>query len=106
MSTCIPNNMGLLDKFFQQMNGKQIISHQIESFNHFILHDVPEILQATNPVIVRGSPEIPLSGPRSVLASATGLSTSAANALMGQIINTTSAPTNTLVPPKPVVRYE
>ena len=88
------------------MNGKQIISHQIESFNHFILHDVPEILQATNPVIVRGSPEIPLSGPRSVLASATGLSTSAANALMGQIVNTTSAPTNTLVPPKPIVRYE
>jgi DNA-directed RNA polymerase II subunit RPB2 len=102
--------MTLLDKFFQQMNGKQIISHQIESFNHFILHDVPEILQATNPVIVRGSPEIPLSGPRSVLASATGLSTSAANALMGQITSDTaigtSSPTNTLVPPRPTVRYE
>jgi DNA-directed RNA polymerase II subunit RPB2 len=67
------------------MERKQIIAHQIESFNHFILHDVPEILQATNPVIIRGSPEIPLSGPRSVLASATGLSTSAANALMGQV---------------------
>ena len=108
MSSSIPNNMGLLDKFFQQMNGKQIISHQIESFNHFILHDVPEILQATNPVIVRGSPEIPLSGPRSVLASATGLSTSAANALMGQIVSDTAitAATNTLVPPKPTVRYE
>jgi DNA-directed RNA polymerase II subunit RPB2 len=66
------------------MDKKQIIAHQIESFNHFILHDVPEILQATNPVMIRGSPEIPLSGPRSVLASATGLSTSAANALMGQ----------------------
>ena len=66
------------------MDRKQIIAHQIESFNHFILHDVPEILQATNPVIIRGSPEIPLSGPRSALASATGLSTSAANALMGQ----------------------
>ena len=36
-----------------------------------------------NPVIIRGSPEIPLSGPRSALASATGMSTSAANALMG-----------------------
>ena len=66
------------------MDKKQIIAHQIESFNHFILHDVPEILQTVNPVIIRGSPEIPLSGPRSVLASATGLSTSAANALMGQ----------------------
>lgn len=80
----LPDHSKILDAFFQQMDKKQIISHQIESFNHFILHDVPEILQATNPVIIKGSPEIPLSGPRSVLASATGLSTSAANALMGQ----------------------
>jgi len=80
----VPDHSKILDSFFQQMDKKQIISHQIESFNHFILHDVPEILQVTNPVIIKGSPEIPLSGPRSVLASATGLSTSAANALMGQ----------------------
>jgi DNA-directed RNA polymerase II subunit RPB2 len=80
----VPNHSKILDSFFQQMDKKQIISHQIESFNHFILHDVPEILQATNPVVIKGSPEIPLSGPRSVLAAATGLSTSAANALMGQ----------------------
>jgi len=80
----LPDHSKILDTFFQQMDKKQIISHQIESFNHFILHDVPEILQATNPIIIKGSPEIPLSGPRSVLASATGLSTSAANALMGQ----------------------
>jgi len=85
MSAAVPDNMKLLDLYFQQMEKKQIIAHQIESFNHFILHDVPEILQAINPVIVKGSPEIPLSGPRSVLASATGLSTSAANALMGPI---------------------
>ena len=45
--------------------------------------DINEIITMVNPVIVRGSPEIPLSGPRSALASATGLSTSAANALMG-----------------------
>ena len=80
-----PDSMRILDTFFQQMEKKQVIAHQIESFNHFILHDVPEILQAVNPVVIRGSPEIPLSGPRSVLASATGLSTSAANALMGQV---------------------
>jgi DNA-directed RNA polymerase II subunit RPB2 len=46
--------------------------------------DIPEIIQMVNPLIIRGSPEIPLSGPRSALASATGLSTSAANALMGR----------------------
>jgi DNA-directed RNA polymerase II subunit RPB2 len=69
--------------YFSQADGKQIISHQLESFNHFMNVDIPEIVTMVNPVIVRGSPEIPLSGPRSALASATGLSTSAANALMG-----------------------
>jgi len=83
--------MNILDTYFRQMEGKQIIAHQIESFNHFILHDVPEILQAMNPVIIKGSPEIPLSGPRSALASATGLSSSAAAALMGHTANNSAA---------------
>jgi DNA-directed RNA polymerase II subunit RPB2 len=72
-----------LELYFAQADGKQIISHQLESFNHFMDTDINEIITMVNPVIVRGSPEIPLSGPRSALASATGLSTSAANALMG-----------------------
>jgi DNA-directed RNA polymerase II subunit RPB2 len=55
--------------------------------------DIPEIIQHVNPLVVRGSPETPLSGPRSALASATGLSTSAANALMGR---TADAPLVTL----------
>ena len=37
----------------------------------------------SNPISSYGSPEIPLAGPRSALATATGLSTSAAHALMG-----------------------
>ena len=72
-----------LELYFGQADGKQIVTHQLESFNHFMKHDIHEIITMVNPVIVRGSPEIPLSGPRSALASATGLSTSAANALMG-----------------------
>jgi DNA-directed RNA polymerase II subunit RPB2 len=71
-----------LDLYFAQADGRQIISHQLESFNHFMDVDIPEIIQHVNPIIVRGSPEIPLSGPRSALATATGLSTTAANALM------------------------
>ena len=103
----VPDHARILDVFFQQMDKKQIISHQIESFNHFILHDVPEILQVTNPVIIRGSPEIPLSGPRSVLASATGLSTSAANALMGQTAEDAATNANALANAQRVpVRYE
>ena len=69
----------ILELYFSQADGKQIISHQLESFNHFMGTDIHEIITMVNPVIVRGSPEIPLSGPRSALASATGLSTSAAN---------------------------
>jgi DNA-directed RNA polymerase II subunit RPB2 len=105
----LPDHSKILDAFFQQMDKKQIISHQIESFNHFILHDVPEILQATNPVVIKGSPEIPLSGPRSVLASATGLSTSAANALMGQTAEDVAAAAATIAAvsaQRAAVRYE
>jgi len=79
----LPSYKDILDLYFKQSDGRQIISHQIESFNHFMEIDIPEITTMVNPLIVRGSPEIPLSGPRSALASATGLSTSAANALMG-----------------------
>lgn len=79
----IPSYKFILDKYFSQGDGRQIISHQLESFNHFMDIDIPEIIQQVNPILIRGSPEIPLSGPRSALASATGLSTSAANALMG-----------------------
>ena len=105
----IPSHAHILEAYFQQMDRKQIIAHQIESFNHFILHDVPEILQAINPVIIKGSPEIPLSGPRSALASATGLSTSAANALMGQTAEDAAAAiaaASAAANQRPAVRYE
>ena len=82
----------ILQLYFSQADGQQIVSHQLESFNHFMNVDIPEIITMVNPVIVRGSPEIPLSGPRSALASATGLSTSAANALMGQREESVAAP--------------
>ena len=78
----LPSCKNVLDKYFNQTEGRQIISHQLESFNHFMDIDIPEIIHNVNPLLIRGSPEIPLSGPRSALASATGLSTTAANALM------------------------
>lgn len=86
----IPSYHHILDLYFKQAGGKQIVSHQIESFNHFMDIDIPEIIQMVNPLVVRGSPEIPLSGPRSSLASATGLSTTAANALMGRTTEATN----------------
>jgi DNA-directed RNA polymerase II subunit RPB2 len=79
----IPNYRHVIGTFINQSDGKQIIAHQIESFNQFMEVDIPEIIHMSNPIVSRGSPEIPLAGPRSALASATGLSTTAAHALMG-----------------------
>lgn len=79
----LPNFRHILDVYFAQSDGRHILAHQIESFNQFMEFDIPEIIHMANPITVRGSPEIPLAGPRSALATATGLSTSAANALMG-----------------------
>ena len=83
MTDTIPTYRHVIDTFINQSDGKQIISHQIESFNQFIEVDIPEIIHMSNPIVSRGSPEIPLAGPRSALATATGLSTTAAHALMG-----------------------
>ena len=83
MNELIPSYRHILETFISQSDGKQIISHQIESFNQFMEVDIPEIIQMANPITSYGSPEIPLAGPRSALATATGLSTTAANALMG-----------------------
>ena len=79
----LPDYRHILKTFITQSDGKQLICHQIESFNQFIETDIPEITQMSNPITSYGSPEIPLAGPRSALATATGLSTTAANALMG-----------------------
>jgi DNA-directed RNA polymerase II subunit RPB2 len=82
-TTQTPSYRHILDTYFAQSDGRQILHHQIESFNQFMEHDIAEIIHMVNPITVKGSPEIPLAGPRSALASATGLSTTAANALMG-----------------------
>ena len=73
----VPDAENMLLKYFAQSNGKQIIAHQIESFNQFIEYDIPDIIHRVNPIKVRGSPEIPLSSHRHNI----GLTTSAANSL-------------------------
>lgn len=95
----------VLDVYFKQSEGRQIVAHQIESFNDFLEVQVPLIVKQGSGIVVRGSPEIPLAGPRSALASATGLSTSAANALMGVSLLDTTAPL-TSTPFKANYEYE
>jgi DNA-directed RNA polymerase II subunit RPB2 len=87
----IPNHRHILETYITQSDGRQIINHQIESFNQFMEVDIPEIIHMANPITSYGSPEIPLAGPRSALAAATGLSTTAANALMGAVAEGGSA---------------
>jgi DNA-directed RNA polymerase II subunit RPB2 len=81
MTDSLPTYRHLLDAYFKDAD---ILAHQLESFNQFIETDIPEIITMANPITSRGSPEIPLAGPRSALAAATGLSTTAANALIQQ----------------------
>ena len=90
----LPDYRHILKTFVLQSDGKQLIGHQIESFNQFIEVDIPEIIHMSNPVTSYGSPEIPLAGPRSALATATGLSTTAANALMGPMMPSATATTS------------
>ena len=78
----LPTYRHLLKAFFSQSEGREVLAHQIGSFNQFVETDIPEIISMANPIMSRGSPEIPLAGPRSALAAATGLSTTAANALI------------------------
>jgi len=92
----LPHYRHVLKSFITQSDGKQIISHQIESFNQFIEVDIPEIIHMSNPITAYGSPEIPLAGPRSALATATGLSTTAAHALMGTTADGAVAPGKTV----------
>jgi DNA-directed RNA polymerase II subunit RPB2 len=89
----LPSYRHFLNSYFDQSEGRNVLAHQIESFNQFVENDIPEIISMANPVSSRGSPEIPLAGPRSALAAATGLSTTAANALIqhGNVVTTATA---------------
>jgi DNA-directed RNA polymerase beta subunit/intein/homing endonuclease len=64
------NSEDILQKYFAQAGGKQIIAHQIESFNQFIEYDIPDIIHRANPIRIRGSPETPIGLSRMLANSA------------------------------------
>ena len=51
-----PSYRHILTTYFDQNDGRQIISNQIESYNQFIEKDIPEIIHMVNPIVVHGSP--------------------------------------------------
>ena len=62
----------ILDLYFQQHDNRQIIYHQIASFNHFMDFDVVDTIQRSCPVRVVGSPDLTLTGTTRAAAGTAG----------------------------------
>ena len=63
---------GLLDLFYAQHNNRQIVYHQLSSFNHFINVEVPQTILRSCPIRVTGSPDLNLTGTTRAAAGTAG----------------------------------
>ena len=62
----------VLDLYFSQHDRRQIIYHQIASFNHFMDFDVVDTIMRSCPVRVVGSPDLTLAGTTRAAAGTAG----------------------------------
>ena len=62
----------VLDLYFGQHDNRQIIYHQIASFNHFMDFDVVDTIMRSCPVRVVGSPDLTLTGTTRAAAGTAG----------------------------------
>jgi DNA-directed RNA polymerase II subunit RPB2 len=62
----------LLDLYFKQHSNRQIIYHQIASFNQFMEKEVPETILRACPVKILGSPDLTLTGTTRAAAGTAG----------------------------------
>lgn len=62
----------LLELYFSQHDNKQIVDHQISSFNHFMNVEVPQTIQRSCPIRVTGSPDLNLTGTTRAAAGTAG----------------------------------
>jgi DNA-directed RNA polymerase beta subunit len=62
----------LLELFFDQHDKRQIVYHQISSFNHFMNVEVPQTILRSCPVRVTGSPDLNLTGTTRAAAGTAG----------------------------------
>jgi DNA-directed RNA polymerase II subunit RPB2 len=62
----------LLDLYFGQHEGRQIVYHQISSFNHFMNVEVPQTILRSCPIRVTGSPDLNLTGTTRAAAGTAG----------------------------------
>ena len=42
----------VLDSYFKQYNGKELVRHQIDSYNDFMKNKIPDIISQANPLVV------------------------------------------------------
>jgi hypothetical protein len=69
----------ILDLYNGQHEGRQMMYHQIASYNHFIKHDLINTVESKSPVIVEGSPDLTLAGTTRAAAGTAGRGKSHAN---------------------------
>jgi len=62
----------LLELYFDQHDKRQIVYHQISSFNHFMKVEVPQTILRSCPVRVTGSPDLNLTGTTRAAAGTAG----------------------------------
>jgi DNA-directed RNA polymerase II subunit RPB2 len=62
----------LLELYFAQHDGRQIVDHQISSFNHFMNVEVPQTILRACPIRVTGSPDLNLKGTTRAAAGTAG----------------------------------
>jgi DNA-directed RNA polymerase II subunit RPB2 len=62
----------ILDLYFAQEDKRQIIYHQVASFNHFMDFDVVDTIMRSCPIRVVGSPDLTLTGTTRAAAGSAG----------------------------------
>ena len=79
----------ILDLYFGQHDDRQIIYHQIASFNHFMDFDVVDTIKRSCPIRVVGSPDLNLTGTTRAAAGTAG------TAIRVTVEDTTEMPSGT-----------
>lgn len=79
----------VLDLYFAQHDNRQIIYHQISSFNHFMDFDVVDTVLRSCPIRVVGSPDLTLTGTTRAAAGTAG------TAIRVSVEDATEAPSGT-----------
>jgi DNA-directed RNA polymerase beta subunit len=80
----------ILELYFAQKGNRQIVDHQISSFNHFMTVEVPQTILRACPIRVTGSPDLNLTGTTRAAAGTAG--TAIRVSIEGADENTTTKP--------------